>query len=402
VTGRRQVALVTTSFPLEAGSMSGIFVARLAARLADEVGLEVVAPAGERPVEVVPAGYTLTTFRYAPRRWQRLAHRSGGIPAALAARSPAVLLLPGLLAALAAASAAAARRSDLVHANWAATAAFAGPCAGRPLVTTLRGSDVARAERSAPDRRLLLRALRRSTAVALVGESLRRRAAALAPARAGRMVVIPNGVDDAFFTVAGERRESESLRLVSVGSLVPGKGLDRVLRAFATLPATVRLRLVGDGPLAGELRALAGELGVAERLELAGQLPPAAMPGVLREADLFVFASDSEGRPNAVVEALAAGLPVVAPAIPAVRELVDDDAARLYPPGDEAALAAALTALTDDAGQRRGLAAAGQRRARELRLTWADTARRYADLYREVLAASSRTSSPSGSSGRPR
>lgn len=125
-----------------------------------------------------------------------------------------------------------------------------------------------------------------------------------------RPVVIPNPVPPPTVTARpGERRPT----VIGVGRLFLQKGFDRLIEAFATVAPDFpewRLKLVGDGPLRDELAALAETLGVAEKVEFTGRSPhPEAH---LAEAGLFVLPSRYEGFPNALLEAMALGLPVVA------------------------------------------------------------------------------------------
>lgn len=392
-----RVGLVTTSFPLTAGSMSGIFVRRLADALAERVRLRVLVPDGTEPPEGglearrdLP--FDLQPFRYAPRRWQRLTHRPGGLPAALARRDPALVLVPALVAGLYLACRRAAGQVHLIHANWSVVGAVAvAAVRGRvPVVTTLRGSDVTRAEGSALDRWWLLRAVAGSAAVTTVSPGLLERVRHLLPQLETPLVAVPNGVDQACFAAAGRRPAERAgpLRLLGVGNLVDQKDVGTVLRALARLPADVdwRLRWLGGGPLRPDLERLAAELGIGERVALVGPVAPPEVPDHLSEADVFVFSSRGEGRPNALLEALAAGLPAVVPRVPGVVGLVEDDREALfYPAGDPAGLAERLEVLCRRAELRLRLGESGRRRLLREGLTWEAAALRYEELYRRVL-----------------
>ena len=121
--------------------------------------------------------------------------------------------------------------------------------------------------------------------------------------------VIPNGVDLARF--AGTPVPHEGTVLITASRLVPKNALDDAIRALASLP-DVRFRILGVGPEEGNLRALARTAGVAERVEFVGQVGHARLPAELHAADVFVRPSRSEGMGNAFIEAMAAGVPVVA------------------------------------------------------------------------------------------
>jgi glycosyltransferase involved in cell wall biosynthesis len=125
----------------------------------------------------------------------------------------------------------------------------------------------------------------------------------------------------------------------------------------AKIPA--RCLWIGAGELEGSVRGLARALGVEECLEITGWLPQPEAQARLREADIFVHFSRWEGLPNAVLEAMAAGLPVVASDIPANRELVSDGDNGWIAP-DEEALFSRVASLVSDPSARLALGRAGQ------------------------------------------
>jgi glycosyltransferase involved in cell wall biosynthesis len=160
---------------------------------------------------------------------------------------------------------------------------------------------------------------------------------------------IPNPVRDMHTYASGGARVTRRV-IVAVGRLAPQKGYDTLLRAYASVAAvhaSWHLVILGEGPLRGELTLLAESLGIADRVELRGWVPE---PGeVLAAADVFVMASLYEGFPNALLEAMACGLPVISTHSLAAEEIITDgDDGLLTPVGDAAALAAAMTRLIED------------------------------------------------------
>ena len=150
-----------------------------------------------------------------------------------------------------------------------------------------------------------------------------------------------------------------------MGRFEPQKNPLGLIAAFARAAAgrpALRLAMAGEGSLLEASRALAEKLGVAGRVSFLGLLR--RVPEMLSACDLFALASHWEGAPMAVIEAMAARLPVVATAVGGVPELVVDGVTGLLtPPGDAAALAAALAALADDPERRRRLGEAAGLRA---------------------------------------
>ncbi|MEV2247321.1 glycosyltransferase [Streptomyces sp. NPDC049970] len=176
---------------------------------------------------------------------------------------------------------------------------------------------------------------------------------------AARIHTVPNGIDAAAFRYDdGRRRSTRALLRVpdgafvvgGVGRLVPGKRFDLLIRAVSGVPGAW-LVLAGEGPEAASLRALAARLGVGGRVRFLGECGTAdgspGIPAVLSAVDLFVSASREESFGLAAVEALAAGLPVLYAACPAIEDLPADrapGAGRIGSPSATADPTAELTA----------------------------------------------------------
>jgi glycosyltransferase involved in cell wall biosynthesis len=141
------------------------------------------------------------------------------------------------------------------------------------------------------------------------------------------------------------------------------KNLGRLLRAFAmaTQARPGRLVIIGDGPERVGLQALAAEIGITQRTSFLGHItqPAAFFSGF----DVFALASDTEQMPIAVIEAMAAGLPVAATDVGDVRAMLADANANCVVPRDDVALADCLATLLDDADLRARLGAANRAKA---------------------------------------
>lgn len=196
-------------------------------------------------------------------------------------------------------------------------------------------------------------------------------------------VVIPNAINPAFLAapVEGEREKT----IVSVGRLCPQKNFGLLIRAFARIaPAHPEHRLViyGRGGLLEELQALARELGVADRVDFPGHVDD--MPQRLRRAGMYVLSSDYEGMPNALIEAMAQGLPCVATDCDGggARCLVEDGVNGLMiPTRDEAGMAEAIGRILSD----RELAQALGQNALQVRQTLAPE--RIYGLWQDVVTS---------------
>jgi glycosyltransferase involved in cell wall biosynthesis len=185
--------------------------------------------------------------------------------------------------------------------------------------------------------------------------------------------VIRCGLDDRWRTplAKGPKRAEaggrDSLcRLLVVGRLESEKGHSLLLDAVAELrdrDVSVALELVGDGSARGRLEARARALGIDRQVVFAGKDGGDGLRARYARADLFCLPSLGEGVPVVLMEAMAAGLAVVATAVGGVPELVEDGVSgTLVAPGDPAALADAIAALAADVERRRGMGEAGRAR----------------------------------------
>ena len=177
-----------------------------------------------------------------------------------------------------------------------------------------------------------------------------------------RLVVVPNGVGSEFLVPYGDRRLPDGpLRLLYVGRLSAQKNLPRLLHAIADMSHAAELVIVGDGAERSRVERLVEQLGLGN-VRLIGARRGPELIEWYRWADVFVLASDKEGMPLVLLEAMAAGLPIVSTDVPGSRELVGD--AGLLTGCDPAALAAGLDTLAADAQLRARLADASRRRGR--------------------------------------
>lgn len=225
----------------------------------------------------------------------------------------------------------------------------AGLLRGR-LVVTFHGQDVhGYLRQRRPD--LYTPLFARADALVVCSTFMRERLLALG-APAAKLHCIPNAIEPE--RIAWRERQppgSEPVQLLSIGRLVPFKGLVQLLEALAkpALASTaLQLHLVGDGPLQTELRGRAEALGLGERVQFHGAQPREVVLGLLDRCDLYLAPAviDAEGNTEtqgvALLEAMAAGLPVIASAVGGIPETLGEAAAALVPAGDADTLALAI------------------------------------------------------------
>jgi glycosyltransferase involved in cell wall biosynthesis len=256
-----------------------------------------------------------------------------------------------------------------------------------PYVVSMRGGDVPGFRPYnfrlyhrliAPFLRLIWR-----DADALVANSQGLRALALAFSPNAEILVIPNGVDlDAY---APAPRAWSPPRILSVGRVVYQKGLDVAMRALSELRDMAwSWTIAGDGSARASLEAAAQEAGIAERIHFAGWQEKDALRALYREANLFLFPSRDEGMPNAVLEAMASGLPVVATNIAGNEELVVPGETGILVPSDDAeALRNGLETCLEDESLRKRMGRAGRRRVEES-YSWTGAASAYLRLLEDI------------------
>lgn len=167
------------------------------------------------------------------------------------------------------------------------------------------------------------------------------------PSRWDRLHVVHCGVEAALFADPAPLPPGPSaehpLRMVAIGRFAEQKGHPLLIEALARVSAPVDLTLVGDGPMAGDLRRQITESGLADRVSLPGWLDEAGVRAALADAHLLVLPSFAEGLPVVLMEAMAAGRPAIATWIAGIPELmIDGETGWLVPAGDAGTLAAAI------------------------------------------------------------
>ncbi|WP_194911047.1 glycosyltransferase family 4 protein [Catenulispora rubra] len=231
------------------------------------------------------------------------------------------------------------------------------------------------------------RVLRGAAGVIVLTESQRGFLAERYGVDPAKVYVVPNGVAEEYFlpprTPSPEQTAAsgpEPLRLLFVGRLGAQKNVARLLDAMALVTEPVRLRLVGDGELREDLVAQATGLGLDDRVEFAGRKDGDDLIKEYAAAELFVLPSDREGMALVVLEAMAAGLPVLATAVPGNIETVEDAGVLVEP--TPKALAAAIDALARDRSALAAPAAAGAARVADRH--WDQVVAAVENVYEQV------------------
>lgn len=202
-----------------------------------------------------------------------------------------------------------------------------------------------------------------------------------------RTEIIPNIIDRDIFRPAASAAPADATErvftLVITRNLEPIYAIDTAIRALPQVLGqglAVHLRIAGSGPEESALRALANSLGVAAHITFEGRLERAAIASLYASADAAINTSTVDNMPNSVIEALACGVPVISTHVGGVPFIVKDGhTALLFPPGDDAALAAAIVQLHNNADLRAQLRSNGLHTVEQY--TWPRVRQQWLDLY---------------------
>jgi len=390
---KKKVLMLSTSYPVVVGSVSGLFVSQLAMALSGKLNVSVLAPDADSGHVLSPTSVELNVFRYAPRARQVLAHVPGGIPSQLKVNKFNYLLLPVFIISYVFSSLRRAKSIDVVHANWAFSA-FAGWLVKKvfdvPLATTLRGADVGLSGGGVSGA-LLRFSLWASDSVVVVSDEMLLHLKHQHPKYSKKYVAIHNGVSDLFSPKYKNPDffPEKRLKLVYVGSLIARKNLSYVIHELSFIReqgVDFELSIIGDGPGRKALVETVIRLGLEKHVCFLGELSPERVADQVNHAHVYVSSSLHEGRPNGVLEAMAAGCCCVLSDISGHRELVGDGRGVIYSLDSSDELGRVLYGLD---ASRDCIAAMGQKSRQYIQdnsLTWDACAEAYAVLFDEMIS----------------
>lgn len=275
-----------------------------------------------------------------------------------------------------------------------------------PYIISLRGSDVPGVNARLKFEYKILGPLvfkpiwKRASALVACSEGLKQRALEFLPS--AQIQVIPNGVDLDLFhpaqtaeeasvpssqpasSLSRFKLEASELRLLTVGRLSATKRLPLLIETVSLLRSqgcNVHLTIVGGGALESPLRQSLSGQDLRKAVTLMGRCDAPEMPSLYRQHDLYISATMQEGMSNAMLEAMASGLPIVTTCCEGVEELITDNGV-VVEGSEPAALAQAIEGLAADPKRRRAMSAAARKRAEQF--SWGAVAESYLRLYAKV------------------
>ncbi|MBA7485877.1 D-inositol-3-phosphate glycosyltransferase [subsurface metagenome] len=279
---------------------------------------------------------------------------------------------------------------DLAHAFFGfPTAALTWRTVSKlPYIISLRGSDVPGVNvRFSLDYKLLAPVFRRiwenASALYACSEGLRQRALKFMPE--AKIYVVPNGVELDRFCPVNNKQKIKDLKLLTVGRLSVSKRIELLVSVVELIRKqfpNATLKIAGGGGLENQLRKLIKDKGMENCIAMLGIVPAEEMPELYRKSDIFVSASLQEGMSNAMLEAMASGLPIITTRCEGVQELIADNGIVVEQPEPES-IAGAIKQVANDQNRYEQMSIAARRQAEKF--SWESVASQYLDCYHKVL-----------------
>lgn len=392
---------IVTAFPRHTGDPIAPWLVELLLRLRTRGHeIEVLASSYRGSGDQYHDGIRVRRFRYFPARWERLTHEETAPDrmqrSPLYAVMPLFFVLGGMRYAW---QLARRERYDILHVHWPMPMALLAWAARRarttPMITTFYGIEVRWVQSRLPFLRWLIRWAARASAQATAISTYTARE--LQKVVDVPIQVIPYTAELAPPSSRATNPHAVDRSILFVGRLVQRKGVNHAIRALGAVRqrTPARLVVIGDGPERTRLEQLAREVGVADHVEFRGRVSDDELRRAYAAANAFVLPSvldareDTEGLGVVLLEAMNYSVPVVASEIGGIPDIVQHErTGLLVPPGDEGALAEALSRVLLDAALGNALAEAGRRLLRES-FSWNRILDRWEAVYERARGAPS-------------
>jgi len=395
---RHKICLISHLFPCDRQDYKGNFVRDLAVELryrGHEVHVVTPMRPGAVKEETIDGVFVHRFSYYGWRRGIQLGQLKGNSTLLLGS-----LILLGTMKCLLSVI---KHNIDLVHAYWVVPGGLIGLIVGRltrrPVVATAAGSDLTTAPEYRLARLLTTLTLKHLDRVLPVSTPMKKIAMKLGlPGDRGTVIHGPVGIDTGDLKETAKQQpftEKYGRTLVYVGNLTAPKRAETIIRAMQKVRemyADCRLVLIGEGSLLPSLEALADELGLKKHVNFLGALPHEEVLKMLQGADVFVHCSDHEGLGMAIMEAMGAGLPVVASRVGGVPDLVrEGETGFMILPDDVEKYAEKIILLLKNDQLRKKLGS-NARHFAEKHLNKQTILAQLETVYREILASTRKRS----------
>ncbi|PCJ40686.1 MAG: glycosyl transferase [SAR86 cluster bacterium] len=391
---KNKILVTASTFPRWLGDTDPPFIYYLCLGL-QKYEVHILAPHCKGcPEKEVLKGLHIHRYRYAPQSMEVLAY-DGGLLRKIKSRPLYALLLPFFIGGqwLAIRRLQNKHKFALIHAHWIIPQGLVAALSPCKYLLTSHGGDLyaLKGKFLTSIKKWILKKAARVTVVshAMVSECVK------LGLRESDVTVQPMGVDTTDLFVAPENHDSAARNgILCVGRLVEKKGISVLIEALAVLRAIEikpKLTIIGDGPEAENLKRLVSEKKLGAQVIFLGAIRNTDLPAYYQQASIFVLPSiiskdgDQEGLGLVSVEAMACGCPVIASALPAVKDVVSHEKdGLLVEPGSASAFAKAIHRLLEDKNLRNLLAEAGLQRASYF--DWKKVSARYQDIIEQLIS----------------
>jgi glycosyltransferase involved in cell wall biosynthesis len=387
-TPRRKICMLTTAYPRYSGDERAPFIHE-AARALSEAGNDVRVLAMHRPgtkTHETMDSIEIIRTRYLPERWEILQEEGGGIPIIWKKKPLARFALIPFVLAQSLALLNYSRDCDIIHANWTLSGMIAWITQfihHRPFVVTVHGSDVYQGTKTGWIRWLTKKVTNKAAAVIAISHDLADRLVALDTPQ-DKISIIPEVIDIDRFLSIDQARENI---ILFVGSLIPRKGCKFLIQAFSQVTGALpgfQLNLVGAGADESDLKSLASDLRISEKVAFLGSRSRDEIPLLMGRAKLFVLPTLEEGLGVVLLEAIASGTPCVASQVGGVPDIITPEVGVLVPPEDSEALAAAILDILMDEDRWKNFSSAARKRALQ-EFSRESFSKKFIKIYSQVL-----------------
>lgn len=262
-----------------------------------------------------------------------------------------------------------------------------------PYIVSLRGSDVPGYNvRLGLDYKLLAGLFRKiwTNASSVIANSVGLQKLAMEFTPELNVGIIPNGIDSEIFHARQDQKVSNPIKALTVCRLISRKRIDLLIKAVVEakkMGLAIQLNIAGEGNLTEQLKQLSVELGVDSEVKFLSRVEADQMPQLYRDNDVFVMSSAHEGMSNAMLEAIASGLPIVTTRCEGVEELIAGNGIVVDSP-DAGAIAMGIKKLADEPEVYKQMSLNAVEQAQKF--TWQGTAQQYFDCYSKILAGGGR------------
>jgi len=332
------VCMISSGFPVLKGDNSGIFIKKLVDHFREEINLKILVPSHREKFSILSKSFTLIRVKYFFRRWENLFYSARGLPQEIIHNPLILWKFPFFIASMTLYTLKHSKNVNLIHAHWLPMGLF---CIlpkilwGKPVVITIRGSDVNRMNYHRIDKFIASIVFKFCDVAVVVSKSFERQLNSKYPFL--KVVYIPNGIDVISTNQILKGNKNEAFTILYVGNLVQEKGLLDLKWAIEKLlekELKVNITFIGNG----DLKKIIVEWSIKypDRIFVMGTIPHENVISIMRRSDILVLPSYSEGRPNVVVEAMANYLPVLGTNISGISEIIENGkSGLLFSPGDK-------------------------------------------------------------------